>query len=189
MFLEYSKIFIEIFILYMKLVISESQLKKIIEQSVVGAPDYGVYNDVQKDTNNMVSSEDILPFSEKNLAQELKKQGVMYPDVAMAQSMLETGYFKSDIFLYNNNLFGMRQPKKRRTLSKGPNRGHASFDNWQDSVSDYKMWQDYNKLSNLSKDQYVAKLNRIYCMPPSCGSNNYAKKVMSLLSKASSSFS
>jgi len=130
--------------------------------------------------------EGLLPFSEKNLGQELKNQGVMYPDVAMAQSMLETGHFKSDIFLDNNNLFGMKHPRQRQTLSKGPSRGHASFDKWQDSVRDYKMWQDYNKLSNLSKDEYIAKLNRIYCMPPSCGSNNYAKKVQSLLSKAMS---
>ncbi len=171
----------------MKLVISESQLKKIIEQSVIGAPNYGVSSDVQKNTNNLSNDEEnLLPFSEKNLAQELNKQGVMYPDVAMAQSMLETGHYKSTIFLDNNNLFGMRHPKVRPTLSKGKNRGHASFKNWQDSVKDYKMWQDYNKLSKLSKEEYIAKLNRIYCIPPSCGSNDYAGKVRSMLPKASS---
>ena len=97
-------------------------------------------------------------------------------------------YYESNIFLDNNNLFGMKHPRQRPTLSKGPNRGHASFNDWQDSVKDYKMWQEYNKLSNLSKDQYIAKLNRIYCIPPSCGSNNYAKKVQSLLSKAANLF-
>jgi hypothetical protein len=82
----------------------------------------------------------------------------------------------------------MRHPKVRPTLSKGKNRGHASFKNWQDSVKDYKMWQDYNKLSKLSKEEYIAKLNRIYCIPPSCGSNDYAGKVRNMLSKASSLF-
>jgi hypothetical protein len=174
----------------MKIVkIRQKDLEEIINEQLVnpiqiGKYVYDKYKKLISPEEKKKSEQGPMPFSEKNLAQELKKQGVMYPDVAMAQSMLETGHFKSDIFLDNNNLFGMKHPRQRQTLSKGPNRGHASFDKWQDSVKDYKMWQDYNKLSNLSKDQYIAKLNRIYCMPPSCGSNNYAKKVQSLLSKA-----
>jgi uncharacterized FlgJ-related protein len=180
----------------MKIVrIKLSELKKIVNEQIVNPVQIGkyVYDKYKKltspDVENKKEPKNKVPFTEKNLAQELKRQGVMYPDVALAQSMLETGYFKSNIFLDNNNLFGMKHPRQRPTLSKGPNRGHASFNNWQDSVKDYKMWQDYNKLSNLSKNQYIAKLNRIYCMPPSCGSNNYAKKVQSLLSKASGLFS
>jgi hypothetical protein len=168
-------------------------LESMINEQIVNPIQIGkyVYDKYKEFTSPEKKKREVkpLPFSEKNLAQELKKQGVMYPDVALAQSMLETGYFKSPIFLDNNNLFGMKHPRQRQTLSKGPNRGHASFNNWQDSVKDYKMWQDYNKLNNLSKDQYITKLNRIYCMPPSCGSNNYAKKVKSLLSRASSSLS
>ena len=171
--------------------IKQKDLEKLINEQVdpVNAVNIGrsLYDLVKKTKTPNLKTNQPLPFSEKNLGQELKNQGVMYPDVAMAQSMLETGYFKSDVFLDNNNLFGMKQPKQRQTLSKGTNRGHATFNNWQDSVKDYKMWQDYNKLNNLSKDQYITKLNRIYCMPPSCGSNNYAKKVKSLLSRASSS--
>jgi hypothetical protein len=175
----------------MKIVrIKQKDLERLINEQIVnpiqiGKYVYDKYKKLISPEEKKKPKEDQLPFSEKNLAQELKKQGVMYPDVAMAQSMLETGHFKSGIFLDNNNLFGMKHPRQRQTLSKGPNRGHASFDKWQDSVKDYKMWQDYNKLSNLSKDQYIAKLNRIYCIPPSCGSNNYAKKVQSLLPKAS----
>lgn len=180
----------------MKIVrIKLSELKEIVNEQIVSPVQIGkyVYDKYKKltssDVENKKEPKGKVPFTEKNLAQELKRQGVMYPDVALAQSMLETGYFKSNIFLDNNNLFGMKHPRQRPTLSKGPNRGHASFNNWQDSVKDYKMWQDYNKLSNLSKDQYISKLNHIYCMPPSCGSNNYAKKVQSLLSKASGLFS
>lgn len=174
--------------------IKQKDLEKLINEQLVNPIQIGkyVYDTYKKLISPEPEKKEVqgkLPFTEKNLAQELKKQGIMYPDVALAQSMLETGYFKSNIFLDNNNLFGMKHPRQRPTLSKGPNRGHASFNNWQDSVKDYKMWQEYNKLSNLSKDQYIAKLNRIYCMPPSCGSNNYAKKVQSLLSKASNLFS
>ena len=174
--------------------IKQKDLENLINEQLVNPIQIGkyVYDTYKKLISPEPEKKEVqgkLPFTEKNLAQELKKQGIMYPDVALAQSMLETGYFKSNIFLDNNNLFGMKHPRQRPTLSKGPNRGHASFNNWQDSVKDYKMWQEYNKLSNLSKNQYIAKLNRIYCMPPSCGSNNYAKKVQSLLSKASNLFS
>ena len=178
----------------MKIVkIKQKDLERIINEQLVNPIQIGkyIYDKYKKLTSSEPKKNEVqgkLPFTDKNLAQELKKQGVMYPDVALAQSMLETGYFKSNIFLDNNNLFGMKHPRQRPTLSKGPNRGHASFNNWQDSVKDYKMWQEYNKLSNLSKDQYIAKLNRIYCIPPSCGSNNYAKKVQSLLSKAANLF-
>jgi len=173
--------------------IKQKDLEQIINEQLVNPIQIGkyIYDKYKKLTSSepkKKEEQDKLPFTDKNLAQELKKQGVMYPDVALAQSMLETGYFKSNIFLDNNNLFGMKHPRQRPTLSKGPNRGHASFNDWQDSVKDYKMWQEYNKLSNLSKDQYIAKLNRIYCIPPSCGSNNYAKKVQSLLSKAANLF-
>lgn len=178
----------------MKIVkIKQKDLERIINEQLVNPIQIGkyIYDKYKKLTSSepkKKEGQDKLPFTDKNLAQELKKQGVMYPDVALAQSILETGYFKSNIFLDNNNLFGMKHPRQRPTLSKGPNRGHASFNDWQDSVKDYKMWQEYNKLSNLSKDQYIAKLNRIYCIPPSCGSNNYAKKVQSLLSKAANLF-
>jgi hypothetical protein len=178
----------------MKIVkIKQKDLERIINEQLVNPIQIGkyIYDKYKKLTSSEPKKNEVqgkLPFTDKNLAQELKKQGVMYPDVALAQSMLETGYFKGSIFLDNNNLFGMKHPRQRPTLSKGPNRGHASFNDWQDSVKDYKMWQEYNKLSNLSKDQYIAKLNRIYCIPPSCGSNNYAKKVQSLLSKAANLF-
>ena len=174
----------------MKIVkIKLSQLKGLINEQIdpVGAVNLGkkIYDLARNKSNSQQSQQNKpLPFSEKNLAQELKKQGVMYPEVALAQSMLETGYFKSPIFLDNNNLFGMKHPKQRPTTSKGKNRGHASFTNWQDSVKDYKMWQDYNHLSNLSKTDYINKLNRIYCIPPSCGQSNYAQKIKSLLPKA-----
>lgn len=176
----------------MKILISESQLNYIKEQ--ISPVDIGraAYNTVKGWINkgkDKITPNTPLPFNEKNLATELKKQNILYPDVALAQSMLETGYFKSDIFLDNNNLFGMKHPSVRPTLSTGKNRGHANFKSWQDSVKDYKMWQTFNKLGNLSKNQYIAKLNRIYCIPPSCGSDNYAKKVQSLLGKSSTMLS
>lgn len=159
------------------------------EQTGIGGAIRSVYGKVKKffgGDDKPAQQTGPVPFSPANLAAELKKQGVKFPDVALAQSMLETGNFTSDIFKENNNLFGMKHPSVRSTVSKGPNRGHASYNNWQDSVKDYKLWQDFYHKYTGSKGQFLAKLNSIYCIPPSCGQNNYARKVQSLLPKSSS---
>ncbi|HBE43635.1 MAG TPA: hypothetical protein DDW27_21055 [Bacteroidales bacterium] len=83
------------------------------------------------------------PFSEELLKKCLEYEGVLYPDIAILQSRLETGYFKSDIFLSANNLFGMRFPSRRPTVATGIYKQHARYDHWSDSVIDYALWQKY----------------------------------------------
>lgn len=176
----------------MKVKLTERQIRLIIqEQSEPGIIDRmiklgkDVYHKFTGSLNKGKATVIPVPFTPENLGAEMKRIGVKYPDIAIAQSMLETGHFKSGIFLDNNNLFGMKDPKVRPTLSMGENRGHAKFKTWQDSVKDYKMWQDFNKVNQLSKDEFLKKLNRIYCIPPECGQSNYAKKIKSLLGRAS----
>ena len=118
------------------------------------------------------------------------KNRIKYPDVALAQSMWETGHFKSNVFKSNFNLFGMKKPEKRPTTATGENRGHAQYKNWVDSVKDYKMWQDsQKKLSLLPKNQYIDNLNLMYCIPPpkgDCNIKDYGKMINGLITKANS---
>jgi len=45
---------------------------------------------------------------------ELKAQNVLYPEIVLAQSILETGWFKcKNCSLDNNNLFGLWNSKKQ----------------------------------------------------------------------------
>jgi hypothetical protein len=60
--------------------------------------------------------------------------------ILVAQAAHETGNFTSPVFLLNNNFFGMRHPKIRKTLSVGSNLGHAKFNTLQDSVNDFRLW-------------------------------------------------
>lgn len=83
------------------------------------------------------------PFSEELLIKCLEYEGVLYQDIAILQSRLETGYFKSDIFLNGNNLFGMRYPSRRPTVATGIYKEHAKYAHWSDSVIDYALWQKY----------------------------------------------
>ena len=162
----------------MKLVISESQLKKIIEQSVVGAPNYGMFT---KNPNTFIPKVKELPFTPENLSSEIQKLGIKHPDVVLAQAKWESGHFKSKVFQENNNLFGMKLARQRNTTAVGENRGHAKYDNWQDSVKDYKLWQDSNGMGNLPKEQYISKLSNIYCPPPDCPKGLYSKNIKKML--------
>lgn len=68
----------------------------------------------------------------------LRKNGIRFPRVAYAQSLLETGYFSSKIFKENGNLFGMK-PSFRNKFEK--RNGHAGYRDVLASVQDYRTWQ------------------------------------------------
>lgn len=162
----------------MKVIITESQLKKVIEQSVAGAANYGM---ITRNTNTFVSKDKQLPFTPENLSSEIRKLGIKHPDVVLAQAKWESGHFKSKVFQENNNLFGMKLARQRDTTAIGENRGHAKYKNWQDSVKDYKLWQDSNGMSVLPKEQYINKLSNIYCPPPDCEKGMYSMNIKKML--------
>lgn len=107
------------------------------------------------------------PFSEELLKKCLEYEGVLYQDIVILQSRLETGYFTSDIFVNGNNLFGMKYPLRRPTVARGIYKEHAQYAHWSDSVIDYAMWQKYYlsrgyKLEDeLDSDFYLVILRSI----------------------------
>lgn len=107
------------------------------------------------------------PFSEELLKKCLEYEGVLYQDIVILQSHLETGYFTSDIFVNGNNLFGMKYPLRRPTVATGIYKEHAQYAHWSDSVIDYAMWQKYYlsrgyKLEDeLDSDFYLVILRSI----------------------------
>jgi len=101
-------------------------------------------------------------FTEKRLVEHLKKLNVKYPEIVYAQAKLETGYFKSKFFLENNNLFGMKLAYIRPTVAKGQKDGHAFYDDWQDSVVDYALYQSYYLRDVKTKEQYLSYLKQYY---------------------------
>lgn len=75
-----------------------------------------------------------------------------------AQAAHETGNFTSDIFKENNNLFGMKMPRVRKTTAIGENRGHAVYKSVEDSVKDY--WLYNRALNYLAQYSSVASFVR-----------------------------
>lgn len=86
---------------------------------------------------------------------------IQHPEVVLRQARIESGNFKSRVFLENNNMFGMKIPNKRPNIVSGSNMGYAVYNNWQESVIDYALYQVYSG-KNLSKEDYIKMLNNNY---------------------------
>jgi len=114
------------------------------------------------------------PPKQREVYQQIVSMGIKFPDIALAQAILESGNFKSKIAVQNNNLFGMRLPKSRETTAVGQKSGYARYLSWKDSVKDFKMWQDslFKRRPNMTRGQYLSYLNRIYSETP-----NYISRI------------
>lgn len=63
-----------------------------------------------------------------NLYAEIKRNGILYPKVVLAQAILETGWFRSSLCRDKNNLFGLTNPHTGK---------YYEFDHWTESVRAY----------------------------------------------------
>ena len=110
---------------------------------------YAKYRTLEQSIDEMHFEEQVIivnqrinnDFSKKALAEELKRLNVKYPHIVMAQAMIESGHFQSNIFRSNHNLFGMKEARQRVTTARGTNLNHAYYENWKESVIDYAMFQ------------------------------------------------
>lgn len=119
-------------------------------------------------------------LSYDSLYQEIVNNNIEFPEIVWAQAVLESGNFKSQVFNSNKNLFGMKFPRKRPTTSIGSDRGYAKYESWEESVKDYKLYQEhYFKNKRINKTQYYIHLNRIYC---EIGSS-YSERVKKIIKK------
>ena len=109
-------------------------------------------------------------FSKENMMRLMYNLKIAHPDIVMAQAIIESGNFKSNIFKENNNLFGMKMPEYRKTTAIGINRGAAVYRNWRESVIDYALWQG-KRARYSTTNQYLRRL-RSYATDP-----NYIKKI------------
>lgn len=102
--------------------------------------------------------------AEEGLQAALEYYDLHHPDIVYAQAILETGYFKSQGCLRDNNLFGLYNSTKNK---------YHKFDHWTLSVIGYKEWIQrrykppenyYNFLSRIHYAEdptYISKLKQI----------------------------
>lgn len=119
-------------------------------------------------------------ISYSSLYEHILESKIKFPDIVLAQAIIESGHFTSDVFNENNNLFGMKIPYVRKTLGiRKNNSRYAYYQDWKQSVDDYKLWQDFvlgDK--NITKEEYLHLLKRIYAED-----RNYTKKIINIVGK------
>lgn len=115
-------------------------------------------------------------FSEENLVELMKQWNIKFPHIVLAQSMLETSNYKSSIFKENHNLFGMKEAKRRVTVSKGTNRNHAYYNNWIESLLDYGFYQSHYLNEIRTEQQYFNYLSQYYAED-----SNYITKIKKII--------
>jgi len=117
-------------------------------------------------------------FTKDKLVTLLKELSVKYPYIVMAQSILETGHWKSDVFKQNHNLFGMKQAGARINTAQGTNLNHAYYSNWHESVYDYAFYQ-CRYLGGVSTEQYYyAALDASYAE-----GSNYSQRLKEVVQR------
>ena len=152
----------------------------ILTSMIAGAKEEGFKEalDIPVEEVVVVLEEDANKFSQDALVEELKRLNVRFPHIVLAQAILETGYYESRIYNENNNLFGMKQARARATTALGTQLGHAYYNNWKESVTDYALYQAayLNKLRTEKK--YLSYLDRNYAE-----AKDYDKKLLVIIER------
>lgn len=106
---------------------------------------------------------------QEGLIEALEYYGVKHPQIVYAQAVLETGYFKSDLCLNGNNLFGLYNSKKHK---------YYTFDHWKDCIIAYKEMIQYKykdgddylsflkEIGYAEDSEYIYKLKELIKNPP-----------------------
>jgi len=96
----------------------------------------------------------------------LQEMKISHPEIVLAQSKLETGYYTSQLTRTHNNIFGFRTKN-----------GYLQFDHWKECIQYYKKWQskrykgsgDYYKflqeIGYAEDTNYIHKLKKIVNEP------------------------
>jgi len=126
----------------------------------------------------MIVIKDHNKFSEDRLIEYIQQLNFRFPHIILAQSKLESSYYKSTIFIENHNMFGMKEAKIRSNLAQGTHRGHAYYNEWKESVLDYALYYSTYLYELKTEEQYFDYLKQHYAEDP-----NYVSKLKSLIEK------
>jgi len=95
-------------------------------------------NTRHKEETIEVKDDNLPALTIPNLYAEIKRNGILYPDIVLAQAILETGWFRSNACRKKHNLFGLTNPRTGK---------YYEFDHWTESVRAY-----YTKVQYRYKD-------------------------------------
>jgi flagellum-specific peptidoglycan hydrolase FlgJ len=133
---------------------------------------------ISQETKTIIINESLKEkaFSPAKLKSYILELNIRFPHIVYAQAKLESGNFKSEVFKTNNNLFGMKQARKRPTTAKGTELNHAFYESWQESVVDYGMFSATYLNDIKTESDYFEYLNQNYAEDP-----NYVVKLKTII--------
>lgn len=109
-----------------------------------------------------------IPTNDSVVYEFIKSTGCWYPDIVMAQYVIESNHGKSMLSQEYNNCFGMKYVgnKGRRNTQLPDVKGYGDYGvyiNWQLSVVDRQLW-DHRvfEASKPTKDYYLNIIGKIY---------------------------
>ena len=106
----------------------------------------------------------------------MKSINIKYPDVVLAQAMLESGHFTDKKAIERNNYLGMMH--SNRGYSKSMYKKQAKYNSWKESLHDYKEWQ-YKYCWNIkSSEEYLVYLQKYYAED-----DYYRRRLQSILNE------
>lgn len=149
-----------------------SILSVILSLFIVGKVSYYIGINSRTELKELTRYEKVLlinendTFGKEKLIEMMKDLNIRYSYIPIAQSILETGHWKSSIFIENHNLFGMKEARARITTSKGTKNSHAYYETWRESVYDYAFYQARYLNKIKSEDDYFKYLSASYAEDP-----------------------
>lgn len=105
-------------------------------------------------------------FTEEKLIDAIKKKNYKFPYIIFAQAKIESANFKSQIFLNNHNLFGMKEAVKRLNTARETQYGHALYENWRESLEDYGYYYCTYLSQFDTEEEYYDYLSQNYAEDP-----------------------
>ena len=114
------------------------------------------------ETEKILIVNELNEFSEEKLISRIDELNFKFPHIVLAQSILETGHYESKIFKENHNLFGMKEARVRLNLAEGTQHGHAYYENWEESVTDYALWYSTYAYKCKTEKQLFRLLDKQY---------------------------
>ena len=104
---------------------------------------FRAYCPAHKQLYILKTKEECLQLTWSNVDWWLKYYQVEFIPIVKAQIWLETGNLSSKYCRENNNLLGMKLPKRRQSTAIGRLDGMAYYSTWIHSIEDYSIWQKY----------------------------------------------
>lgn len=116
--------------------------------------------------------------TDKTVYEYMEMMRIPHKKVVLMQAKIESANYSSGIFKRNNNLFGMKVPRSRVTVAEAGRNGYAEYGSWKESVNDYAFWQFSHNVVELSQEEYLQYLGKIYAEDP-----NYIAKIRTMVEK------